>query len=89
MHAWHQMEPLFSSGVFNHKPNQAYNPLWKNAKSLSTTAWLSFWFFALAAFFWKLQVQSYFTGFFPPVQHPPPPAQILLNLLNYTYMKPP
>lgn len=45
MHAWHQMEPLFSSGIFNHKPNQAYNLFQKNLKSLLTIAWLSFQFF--------------------------------------------
>lgn len=55
MHAWHQMEPLFSSGTFNHKPNQAYNRFWKNRKSLLTTAWLSFQFFAAAAFFGSLK----------------------------------
>lgn len=70
-HAWHQMEPLFSSGIFNHKPNQAYNLSWKNLKSLLTTVWLSFQFFAVAAFFWKPQVQRYLTSFFLSIQPPP------------------
>lgn len=72
IHAWHQMEPLFSSDTFNHKPNHACNLFWRIRMSLLTTAWLSFQFsfFAAAAFFGSLKSRTTLPAFFLPYKTP-------------------